>query len=114
VLGVVHFLFSVGGWSLSILLLLNIGGESEGWAYLWVRMIPCLIILAGFSAAVVLAKRCRRFTVWIVSILSTASVAWFAFDARRHDDQLQTFGEGGCDHYYTTWWWYDDHWDPNR
>ena len=112
--GVFHYAIAVAGWSLSVFLLLRIGGNTEGWIYVAVRMIPCLFMLVGFTLAVVLAKRRRRLTKWVVSILTIVTLCWFGFDAYRHDYQIQSMTKHGCEHHYTTWWWYSDQWDPSR
>ena len=68
-----------------------------------VRMIPCLVMLAAFIVATVLAKRRRRFTKWLVAVLTLVTLWWFGFDAYRHDYQIQAMTDHGCDHHYTTW-----------
>jgi hypothetical protein len=113
-IGVFHYALAVAGWALSAFLLLRLGDNRQAWAYLAIRMAACLLMLSGFTTAVVLARRRRRFTKWLVGTLTILTVAWFAFDAYGHDYQIQAMTDHGCDHYYLTWWWYNDRWDPRR
>jgi hypothetical protein len=113
-IGVFHYTLALVGWSLCVRLLLRHGGDQAGWTYVGVRMIPCLLMLAGFVVATVLARRRRRFVKWLVSILTIVTFSWFGFDAYRHDYQIQATTDHGCEHYYVTWWWYNDRWDPSR
>ena len=113
-LGVFHYGPAVVGWLMSVFLLLHTGGDREGWNYVAVRMIPCLIMLAAFVVALVLARRKTPFVKLLLAVATTITILWFGFDAYRHDYQIQAMTDRGCDHYYTTWWWYNDRWDPNR
>ena len=94
--------------------MLSGSNDSVRWGYIAVRMIPFLIMPAGFTLAAILAKRKRQITKWLFAGLTYMTLGWFGFDAYRHDYQIQAMTDHGCEHSYITWWWYNNRWDPTR
>ena len=109
-----HFALAVAGWSWLVYIMLQGPNDSVRWDYIGVRMMPCAVMLAGFTVATVHAKRRRRLTKWLVAVLTVVTLGWFGFDAYRHDYQIQAMTDHGCEHSYVTWWWYNDRWDATR
>jgi hypothetical protein len=117
--GVTHFVVSFAIWCYMLYVAIKVGRPD--YAYLFTHGTPCFLLLATFSAALVLAMRDRRISSIVFVVALMVAGCSFCYDARHHRYQLKAFDPAdgplhgsGCTHFYATWWWYDDINNPHR